>query len=203
MYHGDHANMSLVDWVSHVVLSGGCAKVVDVGELGLMERALLNSIGEVPSSKPIANCVFDLVNTKNLSGGMIGPSNCQWFHNVVLRLTRGVSEHMQKIFKNHAAIHDVCGFMLTHMDVGAGYMFGLFPHDMIHVSSAGACRSSIGCWLSSISALGQVSGLVTTYYLMKRLQAPFFNAYDDQDREESCVKDIHHVSRHGRLGSAV
>ena len=99
MYHGDHANMSLVDWVNHVVLSGGCAKVVDVGELGLMERVLLNSIGEVPSSKPIVNCIFDLVNTKNPSGGMIGPGNCQWFHKVVLRLTRGVSGHMQKILK--------------------------------------------------------------------------------------------------------
>ena len=204
MYHGDHANMSLVDWVNHVVLSGGCAKVVDVGELGL-ERVLLNSIGEVPSSKPIANCVFDLVNTKNPSGGMIGPGNCQWFHNVVLRLIRGVSEHMQKIFKNHAAIHDACGFMLTHTYVGAGYVFGLFPHDMIRVSSAGVCRSSAGHWLSSISALGQVSGLVMMYYLMKWLQAPFLNAYDDQDQEESCVKDIHHanLSRHGRLGSAV
>ena len=95
--------------------------------------------------------------------------------------------------------------MLTHTDVGAGYMFGLFPHDMIHVSSAGECRSSIGHWLSSISALGQVSGLVTTYYLMKQLQALFLNTYNDQDREESCVKDIHHanLSRHGRLGSTV
>ena len=53
---------------------GGC------GRLGLIERVLLNSIGEVPSSKPIANCVFDLVNKKNLSGGMIGPGSCQWFH---------------------------------------------------------------------------------------------------------------------------
>ena len=184
MYHGDRANMSLVDWVNHVVLSGGCAKVVDVGELGLMEKVLLNSIAEVPSSKPIANCVFDLVNTKNPSGGMIGPGNCQWFHNVVLRLTRGVSEDMQKIFKNHAAIHDACGFMLTHTNVGAGYVFGLFPHDMISVSSAGACRSSIGHWLSSISALGQASGLVMTYYLMKRLQAPFLNTYDDQDQRK-------------------
>ena len=138
--------------------------MLDMGELGLMERVLLNSIGEVPSSKPIGNCVFDLVNTKNLSGGMIGPGNCQWFHKVVLRLTRGVSEHMQKIFKNHAAIHDACGFMLTHTDVGDGYVFGLFPHDMIRFSSTGACRSSVGRWLSSISALSQVFGLVMTLF---------------------------------------
>ena len=119
MYHGDRrANMSSIDWVNHVILNGGCVKVVDRQELGLMERLLLNSVGEVPSTKPIASCIFDLVNTKNPSGGMIGPGNCQWFHNVVLRLTGGVGEDMQKLMKNHAAIHDACGFMLTHTDIG-------------------------------------------------------------------------------------
>ena len=59
MYHGDrHANMSSIDWVNHVLLSGGCAKVVDGQELGLMERLLLNSVREVPSTKPIASCIF-------------------------------------------------------------------------------------------------------------------------------------------------
>ena len=58
MYHGDRANMSSIDWVNHVVLSGGCGKVVDGQELGLMERLLLNSVGEVPSTKPIASCVL-------------------------------------------------------------------------------------------------------------------------------------------------
>ena len=182
MYHGgDHANMSSIDWVNHVVC-GGCAKVVDGQELGLMEHLLLNSVGEVPSTKPIASCVFDLVNTKNLSGGMIGPGNCQWFHNIVLRLTGGVGEDTQKLMKNHATIHDPCGFMLTHTNIGLGYVFGLFPHAIMNISSAGVSRSSLVHWLVSISAFGQLSGLVATYYLMKRLRAPFLNMYDDQDR---------------------
>ena len=109
--------MPLVDWVNHVVLSGGCSKLLGDQLLGLMERALLNGIGEVVSTKSLASCVFDLVNTKNPSGGMIGPGNCQWFHNIILRLTRSVSESMQKVMKNHAAIHDACGFMLTNNDM--------------------------------------------------------------------------------------
>ena len=36
--------------MQHGDVSGRCAKVVNMGELGLMERVLLNSIGEVPSS---------------------------------------------------------------------------------------------------------------------------------------------------------
>ena len=168
MYHGDRCtNMSSIDWVNHIVLSGGCAKVVDRHELCLMERLLLNSVGEVPSMKPTVSCIFDLVNTKNPSGGMIGPGNCQWFHNVVLRLTGGVGEDMQKLMKNHAAIHDACGFMLTHTDIGPGYVFGLFPHTTVNVSSAGVSRSSLVRWLTSISAFGQLSGLVATHYLMK------------------------------------
>ena len=133
---------------------------------------------------------------------MIGPGNCQWFHNIVLRLTGSVSESMQKVMKNHAAIHNACGFMLTNNDIGPGYMFGLFSHAIINVSSAGALRSSVGCWLVLISAMGQFSGLVAMYYLMKNLQAPFLNTYDDQDREEHCVKDTHHANfSNGRFGS--
>ena len=175
---GDRANMLSIDWVNHVVLSGGCAKVlVDGQELGLMERLLLNSVGEVPSMKPTASCVFDLVNTKNPSGGMIGSGNCQWFHNIVLRLTSGIGEDTQKLMKNHATIHDACGFMLTHTDIGPGYvLFGLFPHTIVNVSSAGVSRSSLVHWLVSLSAFSQLSGLVATYYLMKRLRAPFLNS---------------------------
>ena len=66
--------------------------------------------------RPIVNCIFDLVNTKNPSGHMIGPGNCQWFHNLMLFVTDGVSESIQKVLRNHAAIHNACGFMLTHTD---------------------------------------------------------------------------------------
>ena len=202
MYHGDRTNMPLVDWVNHVVLSGGCVKVLGEQSLGLMERALLNSVSEVVSTKSVTRCVFDLVNTKNPSGGMIGPGNCQWFHDIMLRLTGGVSESVQKVMKNHAVIHDACGFMMTHTDRGPGYVFGLFPHSIVNISSAGVYRSSVGRWLVSTSAMGQFSGLVATYYLMKRLRAPFLNTYDDKDREEHCVKDIHHTNlSNGRFGS--
>ena len=125
---------------------------------------------------------------------MIGPGNCQWFHNIVLRLTGGVSEDTRKLIKNHAAIHNACGFMLTHTDIGPGYMFGLFPHAIVNVSSAWVSRSSLVRWLVSISAFGQLLGLVATYYLMKRLQASFLNTYDNQDRQERCVKDVNFMN---------
>ena len=203
MYHGDRSNMLSIDWVNHVVLDGGSAKVVTCGELGMHERLLLNSIGEMPCRKPIVNFVYDLVNTKNPSGGMIGPGNCKWFHNLVLKVTRRVDEHMEKMMKNQAVLHDACGFMLNNTDVGPGYLFGIFPHAIINVSSAGAPRSVLGRWLCSLSTFGQVSGLTTVYYLMKRLEAPFFNSYDTIDSEEHCVKDKSHLnfSSHGRLGS--
>ena len=137
-----------------------------------MEHLLLNSVIKVPSMKPIASCIFDLVNTKNPSGGMIGPGNCQWFHNIVLRLMGGVGEDPQKLMKNHATIHDACGFMLTHTDIGPGYVFGLFPHTTVNVSSAGVSRSRLVHWLASISAFSQLSGLVVTYYLMKTPPLP-------------------------------
>ena len=68
--------------------------------MGLFQRALLNNICKMASCKPIVNCIFDLVNTKNPSGSMIGPGNCQWFHNLMLFVTGGVSESIQKVLKN-------------------------------------------------------------------------------------------------------
>ena len=134
---------------------------------------------------------------------MIGPGNYQWFHNLVLKVTRRVDEHMEKMMKNHAVLHDACGFMLNNTDVGPGYLFGIFPHAILNVSSAGVPRSALGRWLCSLSTFGQVSGLTTVYYLMKRLEAPFFNSYNTIDSEEHCVKDKSHLnfSSHGRLGS--
>ena len=201
LYQGDRTNMPLIDWVNHVILSGGCAKVLSEQSLGLMEWIMLNSIGENVSTKSMARCVFDLVNTKNPSNGMIGPGNCQWFHNIVLRLTGGVNEEVEKVMKNHAVIHDACGFMLTHTDIGPGYVFGLFLHAVVNVSSAGASRSSVVHWLVSISAMGQFSGLVAMYYLMKHLRAPFLNAYNNQDRQECCVKDINFTNLSSNGGS--
>ena len=162
--------------------------------MGLFQRALLNNVCEMASCKPIVNCIFDLVNTKNPSGSMTGPGNCQWFHNLMLFMTGEVNESLQKVLKNHAAIHNACGFMLTHTDIGLGYGFGFFPNAMLHVSStgAGAARSSVTHWLLSMSGFGQVSGLLTVYALMSTLRAPCLNNYDSQDIKENCVKDTYH-----------
>ena len=194
MYHGDRVNMPCIDWVNHVVLDGGCIRLGSevLQGMGLFQIALLNNICKMASCKPIVNCIFDLVNMKNLSGGMIGPGNCQWFHNLMLFVTGGVSKSIQKVLKNHAAIHDACGFMLTHTDIGPGYGFGLFPNAMLHVSSAGAARSSVTHWLLSMSGFGQVSGLLTVYALMSRLRAPCLNDYNSQDIKENCIKDTYH-----------
>ena len=145
------------------------------------------SINKVMSNKSLASCMFDLVNTKNPSGGMIGPGNCQWFHNIVLRLMGTVGEDLQKLLKNHAVVDNAWGFMLLHNDIGSCYVFGLFPHNVINVSSAGALRGRLGHWISMISAMGQLSGLTAMYYLMKHLTAPFFNIYDNQDSREHCM----------------
>ena len=51
-----------------------------------------------------------------------------------LKVTRRVDEHMEKMMKNHAVLHDACGFMLNNTDVGPGYLFGIFPHAIINVS---------------------------------------------------------------------
>ena len=63
---------------------------------------------------------------------------------------------------------------------------------MLHVSSAGAARSSVTHWLLSMSGFSQVSGLLTVYALMLTLRAPFLNNYDSQDIKENCVKDTYH-----------
>ena len=54
-----------VHWIERKIRQGGLAS-------------------EYATRKPIVNCIFDIVNTKNLSGGMIGPGNCQWLHNTIV-----------------------------------------------------------------------------------------------------------------------
>ena len=85
---------------------------------------------------------------------MIGPGNCQWLHNTLLFLSGTVSTNTQKLLKNHAAIHDACGFMLNHTDIGSGYGFGYFPHNVVNVSSAGASRNGVLQWFLTCSGIG-------------------------------------------------
>ena len=170
MYDSDSSNIPNVDWLKQVVMNGGCAHIVtlnDVHKVGKQEQRLLYNV-HGGAHKSISMCISDLVNTKNPSGGMIGPSNCLWFHNLILRLVGSVSSYYKKLMKNHACIHDACGFMMTFHDIGPGYVFGLFPNNA----------------LCTLSWMGQFSGLVCVHQLMGQLSAPFFNAHDQQDDKE-------------------
>ena len=132
-----------------------------------------------------------MVNTKNPSGGMIGPGNCEWLHNFLLFLSGRVGDYTQKTLKNHAVIHNACGFMLSNLGVGAGYGFGYFPHSVVCLSSGGSERNGVLDWFLSCSGIGQVSGLVVVHQLMGRLTAPCLNELDEQDKSERCIMDKH------------
>ena len=195
LFHGDgRVDMMGIDWVNHMVLNGGCRNLGNEllpEVMSTMEVVLLGHVSEYVVKKPIVKCVFDMVNTKNPSGGMIGPGNCQWLHNCLLFLSGRVGDYTQKTLKNHAAIHDACGFMLSNLDVGAGYSFGYFPHSVVCLSSGGSERNGVLDWFLCCSAIGQVSGLVVVRQLMGRLTAPCFNELDEQDKSERCVMDKH------------
>ena len=192
LFHsGDRVDMIGIDWVNHVVLNGGCHNLgnellPDV--MSTMEVVLLGCVLEYAVKKPIVKCVFDMVNTKNPSGGMIGPGNCQWLHNFLLFLSGRVGDYTQKTLKNHAAIHNACGFMLSNLGVGAGYGSGYFPHSVVCLSSGGSERNGVLDWFLSCSGIGQMSGLVVVRQLMDRLTAPCLN---ELDKSERCVMDKH------------
>ena len=44
--------------------------------------------------------------------------------------------------KNHACIHDACGFMMTFHDIRPGYVFGLYTN-ALRVSGAGSRRGYV------------------------------------------------------------
>ena len=188
-YEGDSSNIPNVDWVDQVVMNGGCSFVLDGGkfhQVGGREGELLLSMNG-SARKSVAMCVFDLVNMKNPSGGMTGPGNCMCFNNMALWLTGMIGKHHKKLIKNHAFIHNACGFMMNMTNIGPGYMFGLSIKNCLKISSSSFPRSSIYVYLSTISWLGQVSGLFMVSYLMDRLKASFFNTYDQSDEDEHVV----------------
>ena len=87
MYNSDCSNMSNVDWLLQVVLGGGCSNVIgpnQVHKMCMREVDLLKHI-QGDEHKIFSMCIFDVVNTKNPSDGMIGPGNCEWFHNLMLK----------------------------------------------------------------------------------------------------------------------
>ena len=146
LYDSDSSSIPNMDWLRPVVMNGGCAHIIKpaavLHKVGMQEQRLLYDV-HGGAHKSISMCIFDLVNTKNPSGGMIGPGNCLWFHNLILRLVGSVGSYYKKLMKNHACIHDACGFMMTFHDIGPGYVFGLFTNNALRILSAGMMRSPL------------------------------------------------------------
>ena len=87
--------------------------------------------------KSIAKCIFNLVNTFCPSGGLVGPGNSLWFHKLMLKMFGMIGPDYKKLIKNHACIHDTCGFIMNHFEIGPGYVYSLFEENALKVSSAG------------------------------------------------------------------
>ena len=129
----DEIGMKNMDWLTCTVLNRGCGDLLDSSGLSENEKRVLSSLGG--GKKSICQCVFDLVNTKNPSGGLIGPCNCMWFHQLILRLSGRVGAWYKKLIKNHVAIHDAFGFLISQLDVGPGYIYGIYG-DLINVGTS-------------------------------------------------------------------
>ena len=138
------------------------------------------------NDKTIAKCIFDLVNTSNPSGGLVSPGNSLWFHKLVLKIFGTIGPDYKKLIKNHACIHDACGFLMNHFKVGLGYVYGLFEENTLEISSAGKSRGHFDLTFSSLCWLIQLTGLRSTWELMN-LQlsfTPSFNVYDSVEEIE-------------------
>ena len=182
----DAIGMKNVDWLTCTVLNRGCGDLFDSGGgLSKNEKRVLLSLGG-GGKKSICQCVFDLVNTKNPSGGLIVivRGNCAWFHRLVLRLSGRIGAWYKKLIKNHVAIHDAFGFLISQLDVGPSYMYGIYG-DLINmgISDGGTGVS----WWSCQCFMGQLSGLLTLGRLMSNKshrQTDSFLTFDRHDRVE-------------------
>ena len=179
----DAIGMKNMDWLTCMVLNHGCGDLLDSSGLSENEKRVLSSLGG-GGKKSICQCVFDLVNMKNPSGGLIGLGNCMWFHRLILRLSGCVGAWYKKLIKNHAAIDDAFGFLVSQLEVGPGYMYGIYG-DLINVGiSDGGNGVS---WWSRQCFMGQLSGLLTLGRLMsnkKSQQTDSFLTFDQHDRVE-------------------
>ena len=102
------------------------------------------------NDKTIAKCIFDLENTSNPSGGLVSPGNSLWFQKLVLKIFGTIGPDYKKLIKNHAYIHDACGFLMNHFKVGLGYVYGLFEENTLEISSAGKSRGHFDLTFSSL-----------------------------------------------------
>ena len=177
----DAVGMKNVDWLTCIVLDRGCNDLNGGKAIGKWEKMVLKGIGG--GKKSICQCVFDLVNTKNPSGGMIGPGNCMWFHRLMLRVSGGggVGEWYEKLLKNHAAIHDAFGFLINQHDIGPGYMYGIYSD--IKVESQH--------WWNRCCFMGQLSGLYVLGRLMtnKGKDIESFSSFDVHNKREKLGYD--------------
>ena len=175
----DAVGMKNIDWLMCIVLDRGCNDLNSGGKatttIGKWEKMVLEGVGG--GKKSICQCVFDLVNTKNPSSGMIGPGNCVWFHHLMLWVSGGVGgEWYKKLFKNHAAIHNAFGFLINQNDIGPGYMYGVYSD--IKVESQH--------WWNRCCFMGQLSGLYMLGRLMtnKGKDIESFSSFDVHDKRE-------------------
>ena len=169
--------MKNIDWLMCIVLDHGCNDLNGgkAAMIGKWEKMVLEGVRG--GKKSICQCMFDLVNMKNPSGGMIGPGNCMWFYRLMLRVSGGVGdEWYEKLFKNHAAIHDAFGFLINQHDIGPGYMYGVYSD--IKVESQH--------WWNRCCFMGQLSGLYVLGRLMtnKGKDIESFSSFDVHDKRE-------------------
>ena len=100
----------------------------------------------------------------------------------MLRLSGGVGgEWYEKLFKNHAAIHDAFGFLINQHDIGPGYMYGMYSD--IKVESQH--------WWNRCCFMGQLSGLYVLGRLMtnKGKDIESFSSFDVHDKREKLGYD--------------
>ena len=141
VYNSDNfINMKNVDWVLGTVMRGGCNMLEFSDSVGRekVSQAVVLLLGG--GKKSISKCIFDLVNMLNPSGGLVGPGNSMWFHNAVLCVCGVVGHRWKKLIKNHLFIHDTCGFLIQHLEIGPGYTYSLFTKNMLDIASSGSVR---------------------------------------------------------------
>ena len=180
-------NMKNVDWFQGTIIKGGCHSL----HLPLASSSMPHSANRLITilgggmNKTISKCIFDLVNTANPSGGLVRPGNSMWFHNLMIKLFGTVSHDYKKLIKNHACIHDACGFLIKHLENGPGYVYSLFRENFITVSNAGRPSGFINLFFPSQCWLGQITGLRVTRNLMTNVDViNSFKKYDSMDISE-------------------
>ena len=124
-------NMKNVDWFQGIVIKGGCHSLhlpsATSSSMPLSVTRLIATLGRM--NKTISKCIFDLVNTANPSGGLVGPGNSMWFHNLMIKLFGTVGRDCKKLMKNHACIHDACDFLIKLLEIG--YIYTWLPLQFI------------------------------------------------------------------------